>query len=604
MPAIWYHIKNERNGGIGLKKFKKNATAALMALIITFSSLPISIGAKSSSSGTYQCDWFDESIFYPYEYSDEWFGGSSYNYNHNLATLALNISLASFNSFDDAHRDENIRKMLEECGYNVKTYGYQTEGYDTSAVALAQKTVTLNGENCTLLIAAIRSGNYGMEWGGNMRVGTGENHLGFDLAKEIILNYLNDYFATEPLSGRVKLLISGYSRGGSIANLVGAELTDGSYAKSLDEADSIAKAELKKEDIFTFTFEAPRCTRKSTANDEIYGNIVNIINPNDYVPRFATDKWGFTRYGTEYFLPSADNCENYESYYQKAGDVFNEMMEGTGKKFSSSFYNTEDSRSVGAMLDSLMDKLTDEVLGDQATYSAKYEDGLIFVAGQYIGKKLGVGNAMKTLGVVIVGIATGLIPANMETIKSDGFRSYISEKIAESDAAEHLTKPQIQGMIDVFISLLEFVKNNRSDVLAFLGQLNTVLNVHQPYVNLSWMMAIDRSDLMKINGKEEKPLSVSFNSVSLKYKANAKIIADYDENAGTVTWKSSDTSVVRVDENGYLTAAGSGTAKITAELRSKDGALLDSEIITVTVHMNVLETFVNAFKNIFEKAAA
>lgn len=587
-----------------MKKFNKNATSALLAFIIAFSSLPISVGAKSNGSGTYQCDWFDESIFYPYEYNDEWFVGSSYNYNHSLATFALNVSLASFNSFDGEHRDENIRSLLEECGYTVKSYGYQTEGYDTSAVAIGRKEVELNGESCTLLIAAIRSGNYGMEWGGNMRVGNGENHLGFDLAKEIILNYFNDYFATEPVKGKVKLLIPGYSRGGSIANLVGAELTDGSYVQCLDKADSIAEIGLNREDIFTFTFEAPRCTKKSNASDEIYGNVVNIINQNDYVPRFATDKWGFTRYGVEYFLPSADNCENYESYYQRAGDVFNDMMSDTGKKFSSNFYDAEQSRSVGAMLDSFMDKLTDEVLGDQATYSEKYEDGMIFIAGQYISKQLGVGNAMKTLGVVIAGITLGLIPTNLETIKSDGFRSYISEKIYDSDAAEYLSKAQIQGMIDVLISLLEFVKNNISDVRALLGQLNTVLNVHQPYVNLCWMMATDRSDIMKINGKEEKPLNVSFNTISLKYKASAKIIAEYSENGGALSWKSSDTSVVTVDENGYLYAAGNGKANVTAELYGEDGTLIDSEKISVTVYMSSLEMFVNAFKSIFSGVSA
>lgn len=585
-----------------MKSLNKKIYAMLLAFIMTFTSIPLSAHAEEEISGKYQCDWFDESIFYPYEYNDDWFSGSSYVYNHKLATLALNVSLASFNSFNDDQRDENIRKMLEECGYEVNSYGFETEGYDTSAVALGKKEVELNGEVCTLIIAAVRSGNYGMEWGGNMRVGSGENHLGFDLAKEIILNYFNDYFAKAQLNGRVKLLIPGYSRGGSIANLVGAELTDGSYAECINGANHIAKLKLKNEDIFTFTFEAPQCTKSTDASNELYGNIVNIINPNDYVPRFAMDKWGFTHYGVEYYLPSADNCKNYESYYQKVGEVFKDIMADSGKKFSSNFYNTEDSRSVGAMLDSLMDKLTDEVLGNQQTYTEKYEDGLVFVAGQYISKQLGVVNAMKTVGVIIVGIAIGLIPANMETIKSDGFRSYISERIAESNAAEHLNKKQIQGMIDVFLALFEFVKNNRSDVRALLGQLNTVLNVHQPYVNLAWMMAIDRNDLMKINGREEKPLLVSFNTVNLRYKASAKIIAEYNESEGKISWKSSDNSVVTVDENGYLAAVGNGTATVTAELYDKNGALLDSEAVTVTVHMNAFEMFFSAFKNVFEGA--
>ncbi len=279
-------------------------------------------------------------------------------------------------------------------------------------------------------------------------------------------------------------------------------------------------------------------------------------------------------------------------------------MEDTDKKSDSNFYSEEDSRSVGAMFDSLMSKLADSVFKDQQHYAENFEDGLVFIAGQYIGKKLNAGNAMKTLGVIIAAVALGIIPTNMDTIKSDGFRAYLASRIAESDASSNLTKPQIQGIIDAMIALLEFARENRSDVKALLGQLNTVLNVHQPYVTLSWMRSIGQDDMLKINGETEKPLHVSFNRIDLRYKANARITADYDSSLGSLRWSSDSDNVVSVDKDGFITAKGDGDAIITVELRSEDGRLIDSERVRVTVHMNTLEAFVTTVKNIFGKAAA
>lgn len=595
----FYNMKWGKHG----LNYRNKIIAALLTVVITLSSMPFMAKAERKTTGTYQCDWFDESLYYPYEYDDEWFSGSSFEYNHQLALLALNISMATFNSFNTGDRDEHIRTMLQNCGYETKAYGYETEGYDTAAVEMAKKTVRVSDGEYTVVIAAIRSGNYGMEWGGNLRVGKGKNHLGFDLGKEIILNYINDYFSAEDIKGRVKLLIPGYSRGGSIANLVGGELDDGSYEKSLHRANSIKKLNLAKSDIYVYTFEAPQCTKKEAADVAIYGNIVNIMNPNDYVPKFVMKDWKFTRYGLEYFLPSAENCSGYSDYYENVCKTFDTLMDDTGKKSSSNFYSEEDSRSVGAMFDSLLSKLANEIFKNQEYYSDTFEDGLVFIAGQYIGKKLNAGNALKTLGVILSAVALGIIPTNIDTIKSDGFRSYIADQIAQSDASRNLTKPQIQSIIDVITALLEFAKNNRSDVKALLGQLNTVLNVHQPYVTLSWMRSINQNDILKINGKSEKPLRVSFNKIDLRYKANARIIAEYDETLGTLVWRSDSENIVGVDKNGFITAKGDGEAIVTVKLCSADGKVIDSEKVRVTVHMNTFEVIITTVKNIFEKAA-
>lgn len=428
---------------------------------------------------------------------------------------------------------------------------------------------------------------------------------------EIIFNTLATlllkFFSSDYSSGihfYFENFIPGYSRGGSIANFVGAELDDGSYVKSLNNTDSTKDVNLAKNDIYVYTYEAPQCTRKSGTDDAIYGNIINIMNPNDYVPKFVMTDWGFTHYGLEYYLPSAENCANYSDYYENVCKTFDTLMEDAGKKSSSNFYSEEDSRSVGAMLDSLISKLASEIFKSQEYYSKKFEDGLIFIAGQYIGKQLNAGNAMKTLGVILTAIALGVILTNFDRIKSDGFRAYLAAEIAESNASQNLTQTQIQGMIDVLIALLEFAKDNRSDVKALLGQLNTVLNVHQPYVTLSWMRSISENVMLKINGESNKPLRVSYNKIDLRYKANARITAEYDKSLGTLTWKSSENGIVSVDDNGFINAKGDGDAIVTVELSSEDGKPIDSEKIKVTVHMNNFEVIVTTIKNFLGKAEA
>ncbi len=583
--------------------YLKKVVAVVLVSAVVLTSLPFAAAEEKKTTGIFQCDWFNESLYYPYEYSDSLFSGDSCEYNHDLAVFLLSISMASFNSFDALDRDGNITRMFEECGFETESYGYETEGYDTAGAVIGSKRVKNADGEYTAVIVAVRSGNYGMEWGGNLRVGTGENHLGFDIGKEIILNYINGYFSEHPIQGKIKLFIPGYSRGGSIANLVGAELDDGSYTESIEGEDCIGKLQIGRDNTFIYTYEAPQCTKKSGTNDSAYGNIFNIMNPNDYVPKFVMDDWGFTHYGVEYYLPSAENCANYSEYYENVCKEFDTLMADTDKDSDSNFYSEEDSRSVGAMLDSIMSKLAKEVFKSQEYYSQKYEDSLIFVAGQYIGQKLNAGDALKALGVMLAAVALGVIPANMETIKSDGFRSYVAEQISESDAGQNLNKEQIQGIIDVITLMMEFAKDNRADVKALLGQLNTVLNVHQPYVTLAWMRSMSGDDIKKINTAENKLLTVSFNKIDIRYKANARILADFDKSLGKVEWSSSAQSIVAVDSAGFITAKGEGTAVITAKLVDNGGNALDSESIGVTVHTNVIEAFVCTLRNLFGKVS-
>ncbi len=583
-------------------KFKR-ALAVLLAVITVFlSSLTgaVSFAKDNNFESEFRCDWFDETIIYPYRYSDSYFVGNAYDYNHELALFSLCVSMASFGSFDKTKPDENIRNMLEECGYTVKSYGYDTEGYDTVGVAVGRKDVELNGEKTTLLIVAIRSGNYGMEWGGNLNLGTDGNHKGFNIAKNTAIYYLNDYFADFEVEGKVKVLVPGYSRGSSIANLLSAELIDGRYAEVLNgEKDNISKVNLTAENLFAYLYEPPQATPDKNAGNEIYRSIFNIVNPNDYVPMFVMDDFGFTLYGKKLYLPSASRCENYDDYYNLAMDEFDSFMSHTGKKAKKFFYNTEDSLSCEVIFKNIFSYLATDVMVDRESYTERYEGALIYFAGQYLGKKRTVKDLAKTLATMCFASAIALIPSNYEKVKSDGFRAYLGDYIENSDAGGEMTDTEIEGAIDLVLELLKLVKIHKTSVKSLLTQMKTVLNVHQPYVTMTWMRALTAEDMLKINGDIDDKLRLNCTQLTLKYDTYGKLDAEFDEEGGHVEWYSRNEAVAVVDDDGEIYAKSKGTATVTAVLFSPEDEPVAEAYVTVNVEMNVIQTLLYKVKSFF-----
>lgn len=586
------------------QKVQRLVSMILVTLTLALS-VPITTFAKEEEipmpgKNEFRCDWFDETIIYPYKYSDSYFIGNAYDYNHDLALFSLCVSMASFGSFDTENPDQNIKMMLEECGYDFTSYGYDTEGYDTVGLAIGTKKVDLNGEPTTLVIAAIRSGNYGMEWGGNLRVGTGENHEGFDISKDTAIHYFNEFCKYFEPYGTVKLLIPGYSRGSSIANLFAAEIVDSSYVETLNgETDYIKNAGFTNENLYTYLYETPQCTSDTKARDVVYDNIFNIINPSDYVPMFVMDNFNFTVYGRTLYLPSASRADDYDSLYTAACEEFDSFMAHTGKESKDFFYSKEDTFSCELIFKNVFSYLATEVMVDRENYVEKYEDSLIFFTGQYLGKKRTVKDLARSVGTMALATVVALIPSNYERIKTDGYRSYIADYLAEKTTESELTDENIEGLIDLFIEVLDLIKNHRTAIPTLISQINTVVNVHQPYVTMTWMRILDAQTMETINADIDDELRLNWNKLKLKYNSYGKLDAEFDEDGGYVLWASDNEEVATVSEDGVVYAKSRGTATLTATLYSADGMVLDEAFATIDVDMNAIQVAIYKIKNIF-----
>lgn len=571
----------------------------ILTALITPAVASDAVSTENLTEGTFQCDWFSESLFYPYTYTDEWFCTDAYTYNHDIATFALELSMASFKAFDEEDCDGNIKKMYTECGFETCSYGYDTAEYDSIGVSFGKKAMDVNGESFTLIALAIRSGNYGLEWGGNMRVGNGETHEGFEISKNTAIGYFNDYLSKNPVSGRVKLLIPGYSRGASVANLLAASLDDESYKTQLGGEDNIAKLNVDRHDMYIYTFEAPQCTKSASASDAIYGNIFNVINPSDYVPKFPMTSWGFTVYGVKYYLPCAENTKNYDSYYERLCKTFDDMMDVNGKKSSSVFYSAEKTRSVNAMIDSVMTKIgeDDGIFKSQQYYAENYQDGVIFMAANYMSRTLGVRDILETFLVSAGATAMGILPSNIRTIRNEGYIKYISARIAESGAGHGLTQKDCEYLFEFLFGTLDFVRNNKYDFRGLAKQLKTILSVHQPYVELTWMKTISADDMYNANIRQQSDFSVMYDSLSVPYRATAAIALTGKYGSGVVKWSSDNENAVSVDENGVVTAVGKGSALITATLYDDIGNVITSSSSQVSVYMTFFQNILYTLKN-------
>lgn len=157
------------------------------------------------------------------------------------------------------------------------SYGKDYNG-DKVGVLIAKRRVGTD-----TLVAVVIRGTQGREWYSNFDVGNGIEHRGFSLSADFVLErlqlYLVDYGIRED---EAKYLITGYSRGGAVANLVAQRLSAGGRP------------------VFGYTFASPNTTT-ADSTDGCRG-VYNIVRDEDIFTYVPLSAWGYRRYGTDVVL--------------------------------------------------------------------------------------------------------------------------------------------------------------------------------------------------------------------------------------------------------------------------------------------------------------
>lgn len=359
------------------------------------------VGVSKSGNFTYTSTMLtgnDMDRDYKYTYDETWFSKDSTDYQHDLTKMSMCIALAAYGANSDGNA-RNIRALMEDLEFKELDIHYPcpecdvipdpaaTKPPDTIGYVIGSKNIVLDsGEDCSLVMVAIRGGGYGVEWGANFRIGTEESgvHEGFNIAKKQVIEGIQEYFKKNKLSSNCKIWISGYSRGGATTNLVAAALDDG-----------VTGVEVDKKDIYAFCFECPRTIR---IEDELgvdrlekeYDNIVNIINAIDFVPKVAMESWDYIRYGKDYYLPFVESTYNY-SYSDLTQRMLAEYQhilsdpnkDGTVPKleYDYSYYEVKGQATI---LDDFMENLA-FAMTSPAVYTNKYQEDMISIFKRTLG---------------------------------------------------------------------------------------------------------------------------------------------------------------------------------------------------------------------------
>lgn len=249
--------------------------------------------------------------------------GSNTQYSKDLSELAI---LYASDVYDDLYiklnkgavgGDDNPTTFgkllgLEDTNcYKLKSSSYTVDKDDITEFFVGHKNIRYNGKDHEVIIVSVRGTNgTNAEWSSNFDVGadtteyydatgydhpdwlTKDNHKGFDVSANRVLDLLLDYIDTYVDSSAQKsILVTGHSRGAAIANIIGAYFENDVNYRS-----------------YTYTFATPNSTTASNAGS--YRTIFNIKNTDDIIPYLPIFEWGFTNYGVTKEISVEDNYEN------------------------------------------------------------------------------------------------------------------------------------------------------------------------------------------------------------------------------------------------------------------------------------------------------
>lgn len=290
--------------------------------------MPFNINYRNNDVS--QIDINKNSIYYRSEklnlskLNDPLFKDSEYQYKHSLASQSLELAISAFSSADDSKtwgdnthvgRDKRVKALLAEYGFSdIQSYGYNVSLNDTSSnTAFAVGFKPFNN-NTSIVAIAVRGGGYGLEWADNFNIGTSDNthHKGFYTSASRIKNTLDDILPAHITGKKVKLWITGYSRGGAVANILAAM-----YNRDKDDFPC---------EVYAYTFATPKTVDKNSHNphSQTHDNIINIVSPNDPIYNIPPKEWGFSRYGRTATLPLFSSDKN-PSLYDNVSKSYTEL---------------------------------------------------------------------------------------------------------------------------------------------------------------------------------------------------------------------------------------------------------------------------------------
>jgi len=345
----------------------------------------------------------------PFKYSDDYFNSTAFEYSPEIAQLSIVLS-------SGAHAMSSMNKGYKKMGYDAEFYNYASVNRTTSAYSIASKELT----DRKIYIVNIR-GTSGDEWYTNFDIYKDKNnptanHYGFSQAEQDVRDTLKQYLKKDDYKGRRIFLITGHSRGGAVANILGAHLTaDKKYAQP--------------QDIYTYTFATPNV---STIADTNMKNIYNFCNASDFITKLPMNgreydpdekEWTYNKNGTTVVFDNTDIKQT-----GLTADMEEEFRTVTGRNFITIKKDAVQTAvmSLKLLLPTVMDYYT-KPLGIGSIQLSAYE---FFISGLAASQTLG---AAAEQGMML--IADGLFKGDISDIAKFIVFNSVGETVKNKDGS-------------------------------------------------------------------------------------------------------------------------------------------------------------------------
>ena len=229
--------------------------------------------------------------------------------------MCMALSMLAYDSsiFESGQKNRYIRTLKEQMEFDDVTKFYRDDAGENICYSTAFKRLDFDGTITDLVVLTLR-GTYRMEWLTNFEPTEAVTHDSFEKGARKAYDGLLDYIAKKQLGqdGRkLKIVVTGHSRGAACANLVAKMILDEGTAP-----EGVASKPFSSKDLHAYSFATPNSTRDESRSDQRYATIYSIVNPEDFVTKVMPSAWGYGRYGKTYALPnkSTDYYKNYQEY--------------------------------------------------------------------------------------------------------------------------------------------------------------------------------------------------------------------------------------------------------------------------------------------------
>ncbi len=392
-----------------------------------------------------------------FHFGKELFDQESTTYNQDLALLSLGASLAETDSKSSSAFYQRIGLS------NAIIHHLPDPTEDTIGYSFAMKRY----EDYDLIAMNFRGFNYGMEWANNLDMGETGNHNGFEArAQEAFTELLFECRATQPAPERIKIWLTGYSRGGALANMVAQKMM------------TLEHPVVAREDMFVYTFEAPQGLDENNAGD--YENIHNLVNSADLVTYVAPQEYGLYRCGTDIQLKTEEtNVDRLINEFDK--DITLPAFTAEGTKTNEEAFI----QSIITEIVSVGSKNDDALSRTRSEFVDNYQSGLKYFIGLYFSLSSETTNKIKT--------RLSELGNNMYTLLSpDGFYNFL-KPILDEDNVTYVD----DSLRSSCATLQKFLMGNPSILTSFMlnNNLMRIISMHSPEVTYVLLKNLEFKDL-------------------------------------------------------------------------------------------------------------